>query len=152
MIAQYLPHAMAAILIAAIVLEVRTGRIPNWLTSLPFVLFVVGLILAEGPSGFYWQMGLAACVFALGLLLFAFAGFGAGAVKLMTGTALFIPLDKALASLGVFIAALFISAVVIVQLRKAMGSAQSKWHVMAKPVLPMSIPIGIAGLTALFWL
>lgn len=152
MIAQYIPVAMSAILIVAIGFEVRTGRIPNWLTLLPFLLFFAVLIWTDRITEFYWQLGLAAAVFAFGLLMFAVAGFGAGAVKLMTGLALFVPLDTAFYTFLTFMAAFFVSAVVIVQLRKIIGSEQSKWHVMSKAVLPMSIPIGIAGLAAFFWL
>jgi prepilin peptidase CpaA len=150
MIAPYVSFAIAAILLAAILLETKTGKIPNWLTLLPFVVFIAVLALTEDRSALYGQMGLAAAVFGFGLLLFAFAGFGAGAVKLMTGLALFIPLSEGLWTLGVFIVALFASAFIIVQLRKFVGSEQSSWYLMAKPVLPMSVPIGIAGLASLF--
>lgn len=152
MIAQYASFAMAAILIVAMLLEVRTGRIPNWLTLLPFVVFLGVLVAADDRAPFYWQMGLAAGVFAFGLLLFTFAGFGAGAVKLMTGVALFVPFAKGGYTLLVFVVALFASATLIVFLRKAFGSENSSWHAMTKSVSPMSIPIACAGLAAMFWL
>jgi Flp pilus assembly protein protease CpaA len=152
MIAQIVPWAMAAILILATGWQIRTGRIPNWLTLLPFVLFVGVVITAEDWTQFYGQAGLAVGVFAAGLLLFFFAGFGAGAVKLMTGLALFVPLSAALYTFLIFIVAMFISSFAIIQLRKSIGSEQSKWHLMANAVLPMSVPICIAGLAALFWL
>ncbi len=152
MIAQYAPMVVAAILIAAMGLEIKLGRIPNWLTLLPFVVFIGVLAAADDWTPFYWQIGLAAGVFVVGLVLFAVAGFGAGAVKLMTGLALFVPIEKAFYALLVFIVALFVSSFVIIQLRKVIGSEQSTWHLMANAVLPMSLPIGIAGLTALFWL
>ncbi|MDP5359679.1 MAG: prepilin peptidase, partial [Paracoccaceae bacterium] len=85
MIAQYAPFVMAAILIVAIVQEVKTGRIPNWLTFLPVALFVAVAVTAEDWTAVYWQLGLAGAVFLFGLVLFAFAGIGAGAVKLMAG-------------------------------------------------------------------
>mgnify|MGYP000267108029 CR=1 FL=1 len=40
MIAQYVPYAMAAVLLVAMVIELRTGKIPNWLTLVPFLLFI----------------------------------------------------------------------------------------------------------------
>lgn len=150
MIAQYATWVMAAILIVAMVLEIRTGRIPNWLTLLPFALFVGVLALADDRSLFYWQMGLAAGVFAFGLVMFAVSGFGAGAVKLMTGTALFIPFDKAFYTLLAFLAVFFISSFVFVQVRKAFGSEESSWHLMANAVLPLSFSIGCAGIIGLF--
>ena len=152
MITQLVPFAMAAILLAAMAIEVRKGRIPNWLTLLPFVVFAVVLLTGGDVWALMPQIYLALAVFVAGLLLFAVAGIGAGAVKLMTGLALFVPVGEAFFTLIVFISALFASAVIIVQLRKFAGSEQSKWHVMANAVLPMSIPIGIAGLASLFWL
>ncbi|WP_234417088.1 prepilin peptidase [Loktanella sp. Alg231-35] len=150
MIAQYVPVAMAAILIAAMVLEVRTGRLPNWLTLTPFALFAVVLFSAGDIWALMPQVYLGVGVFVAGLLLFAIAGIGAGAVKLMSGVALFVPVSEAFYTLMVFMTAFFVSAFVIVQLRKYAGSEQSKWYVMAHAVLPMSIPIGIAGLVSLF--
>ena len=152
MIAQYVPYAVAAILVVAMMLEVKTGRIPNWLTALPFVLFIVVLVLAEDRWALMPQVYFSLGMFVAGLVLFAVAGFGAGAVKLMTGVVLFIPLSEAFSTLAVFIVALFVCAIIIVQLRKVVGSDDSAWHIWRKPVMPMSLPIGIAGVASLFWL
>ena len=91
MLAEYATFAVAAILIVAMVLEIRTGRIPNWLTALPLVVFAGLLFVADDRNPLYSQLGLAAGVFVFGLLMFGIGGMGAGAVKLMAGTALFIP-------------------------------------------------------------
>lgn len=152
MIAQYVPIVMSAVLIAAMALELKVGRIPNWLTLIPLVLFVGVLAMAEDRTPFYWQFGIAAGVFVVGLLLYAFAGFGAGAVKLMSGLALFVPFAKGANTLLVFVGALFVVSFLIVQLRKFFADEQSKWFVWAKPVLPMSLPIGIAGIASFFLL
>ncbi len=152
MIAQYAPFAMAAILVLAMGFEMKTGRIPNWLTTIPILLFMVVFVAAENRSALYWQIGVAAAVFVVGLLFFAFAGLGAGAVKLMTGLALFVPLENGWGILAVYVGTLFVTAFVVIQLRKAVGSEQSSWHVMAKNILPMSVPIGLTGLAALFLL
>ncbi len=151
MITAYIPYLIAAILLVAMALELRTGRIPNWLTLLPFALFAVALIMADDWAVLLPQVYLAIAVFVAGLLLFAFAGFGAGAVKLMTGLVLFVPWGEAGYTLATFVAALFVCAFLIVQLRKAFGSETSGWHVWRKPVMPMSLPIGLAGLASLFW-
>ncbi|MEO1640692.1 MAG: prepilin peptidase [Pseudomonadota bacterium] len=146
----YALYVMAAILLAAVLLELKTGKIPNWLTLLPFLLFAVVAVMAEDRSAVIWPLVQAAVVFGIGLLLFAFAGFGAGAVKLMTGLALFVQADERLWSLGAFVVALFVTALIIVPVRKRLGSDDSTWHVMAKPVLPMSVPIALAGWAAIF--
>ena len=152
MIVELIPMAMAAVLVLAMVLEIKTGRIPNWLTLLPFVLFAVLLVMAEDRTALYWQIGLAAGVFVFGIVMFAIGGSGAGAVKLMTGTALFVPLSNALYTAIVFFVIFFVSSFIFVQLRKAIGSEGSSWHLMANAVLPLSFSIGCAGLVGMFLL
>lgn len=152
MTAQYAHFAIAAILIAAMLIELRTARIPNWLTLLPLFIFVDVLFFAEDRTPLYWQMGFAALVFVVGIVLFIFAGFGAGAVKLMSGLALFIPLEKGGYTLLIFFVAFFVVSFLIVQIRKVFASPDSKWPVLARPIIPTSLPIGIAGLAGLFLL
>ena len=150
MIAQYVSYAMAAVLVAAVVIELRTGKIPNWLTLLPFVLFIILAASGADRTFLAWQLGLAAIVFLIGIALFMFAGFGAGAAKLMTGVALFVPWDRGWYALIVFVVALFASAFVIVNLRKLAGSESSSWNVLAKNVMPMSVPLATMGFAVLF--
>ncbi|SFS12320.1 Flp pilus assembly protein, protease CpaA [Yoonia litorea] len=145
-------YAMAAVLIAAMLIELRTGRIPNWIAATPLLLFVVLAFITPDRTALYWQIGLAVAVFVGGLALFAVGGMGAGAVKLLGGTVLFVPLSKAFFTFLAFLAYFFICAFVVIQIRKLAGSEDSKWHVMAKQVIPLSLPIGLAGLTALFYL
>lgn len=152
MIAQYAAFAMAAILIVATLIELRSGRIPNWLTALPVVVFVAVAISDADWLALSWQIGLAVAVLLFGLLLFVVAGIGAGAVKLMAGVALFVPLDKAFAAFLILIGTFFVSAFIVVQLRKAIGSQDSNWHWLANAVLPMTIPIAAAGFAVLFLL
>jgi len=152
MIVELIPMAMAAVLVLAMALEIKTGRIPNWLTVLPFVFFAVLLVLAEDRTALYWQMALSAGVFVFGIVMFAIGGSGAGAVKLMTGTALFVPLSKAFYTSLVFLVIFFVSSFIFVQLRKAFGSEDSSWHLWANAVLPLSFSIGCAGLVGMFLL
>ncbi len=152
MIVDVIPLAMAAVLVVAMLLEIRTGRIPNWLTALPFILFGVLFFVVEDRTPLYWQMGLAAAVFVFGIVMFAIGGSGAGAVKLMTGTALFVPFATAFYAGIVFLLVFFTSSFVIVQLRKLIGSEDSSWHLMANAVLPLSFSIGTTGLIAMFLL
>ncbi len=152
MIVQYVHFALAAVLVVALAIEMRTGRIPNWLSLLPFVLFIVVAATADDRAALAWQLALSAGVFVAGLLLFAFAGFGAGAVKLMSGLALFIPLSQAVTALIIFVAMLFVGLLLVLGLRNVMGDENSKWHVLAKAVMPMSLPICVTGLAVLFWL
>ena len=138
MITQYATFAMAAILIVAVLLEMKTGRIPNWLTALPFVIFAGVLVMADDRTPLYWQMGLAGGVFVFGLIMFAIGGMGAGAVKLMSGTVLFIPQEDAFYTLIDYLVVLFVSTFVIVQILKMIGSETSSWNLMANAVIPLS--------------
>lgn len=147
----YVPILMSLILIAAMGIEARSGKIPNLLTLLPFILFMLVLVTSPDPNAFGPQLIGAVVVLVIGLVLFAVAGFGAGAVKLLTGLALFVPQDQALAVLGIFVAAIFLISILTLQIRKYFGTANSDWVVLSTAVMPMSWPIGIAGLS-LFWL
>ena len=146
----YANVAMAAILVDAMLIELRTGRIPNWLTLLPVALFVVVIAMADDRVAMLYQLALAAGVFVIGLLSFASCAIGAGAVKLIAGLSLFIPLNKAFYTLLIFFAVFFVGAFFFVQIRKRFGSEESSWYVMAKAVIPRSFPICIAGLFGLF--
>jgi prepilin peptidase CpaA len=141
---------MAAILIAAMALEIRTGRIPNWLTAVPCVVFAAVLVLADDRAALYWQLGLSAVVFVLGVIMFAVGGMGAGAVKLLAGTVLFVPWENAFYTLLVYLGVFFVSSVIFVQVRKMFGSEDSAWHVMANAVIPLSFSIGVAGIIGMF--
>ena len=146
----YANAAMAAVLIVAMLIELRTGRIPNWLTLVPVGIFIAVLALADDRSALLFQLGLAVALFVLGIVLFSVGAIGAGAVKLLAATTLFIPLGVAFYTFLVFLAVFFVSAFVFVQLRKLFGSEDSRWHVMAKAVIPLSFPICVAGLVGMF--
>ncbi|MDX8348792.1 A24 family peptidase [Cognatiyoonia sp. IB215446] len=139
-------YAMAVVIITAMVIEARTGKIPNWLTIIPVLLFVV-LVFVAPPAHLWWQLAFAAAIFGFGLFLFSSRGFGAGAVKLMGGVALFMPLTNGFIIAIAFIVIMLVSTFLVVQVRRVFGSEDSTWHVLAKPVVPMSLPI---GLTAFF--
>ncbi|SFR38017.1 Type IV leader peptidase family protein [Yoonia tamlensis] len=150
MIAQYIPYAMAAILMIAVAIDIRTARMPNWLTLLPVVLFIVQIVTAGDPSAYGWQLAQGAIVFVLGIGLFSVGGMGAGAVKLLAGTALLIPTANGWYALAGFLGVVFVLFPIIISLRKAFGSKDSKWAVMARQILPMSLPIAAAGLLGMF--
>ncbi|MDO6590692.1 MULTISPECIES: A24 family peptidase [Rhodobacterales] len=151
MIAQYIPYAMAAVLILALCIDIRTARMPNWLTLLPVVLFIVQIATSGDPSAYGWQLAQGAIVFVLGIGLFAVGGMGAGAVKLLAGTALLIPTSNAWIAVVGFLGAVFVLFPIIIWTRKAIGSEDSKWAVLARQILPMSLPIAAAGLLGMFY-
>ena len=150
MIATYAAYAMTVLIIVAVIIEARTGKLPNWLTIIPPVLFVIVAFNAPDLTPIWWQLAFAAAVFAFGLFLFTSGGFGAGAVKFMGGVALFMPLVNGFVIAIVFILAMLGCTFLVVQIRKLIGSEESAWHVMAKPVMPMSLPIGMTALVAMY--
>jgi prepilin peptidase CpaA len=151
MIPQYMPYAMTAVLILALCIDIRTARMPNWLTLLPVVLFIVQIATSGDPSAYGWQLVQGAIVFGLGIGLFAVGGMGAGAVKLLAGTALFIPTSNGWIALAGFLCGVFVLFPIVIAIRKAIGSEDSKWAVLARQILPMSLPIAIAGLLGMFY-
>ena len=151
MLAHYAPYVMAVVLVVAFFMEIRVGRIPNWLSAIPYLMFVLVVVLADERSEFLWQVGLAAAVFVFGLIMFAIGGMGAGAVKLLTGTVLFIPLSSAFNAMMVYFVVFFSSLLVFVQIRKYFGSEDSKWHLMANNVLPLSFTIAVTGIMGMFY-
>lgn len=150
MITQYIPYVMSAILIVAVMIDVRTARMPNWLTLLPVVLFIVQVGVSETPSAFTWQLVQGLIVFLLGIGLFAAGGIGAGAVKLMAGTALIVPTSSAFYAIFGFVGSVFVLFPIVIMVRKAIGSDDSKWAVLSRQILPMSLPIAVAGLLGMF--
>jgi prepilin peptidase CpaA len=150
MIGTYVPYLVIAVVAVAMVIELRIGKIPNWLSLLPFLLFIAVAASVPDRSVLIWQLVFAVAVFAAGLLLFAFAGFGAGAVKLMSGLALFIPLAKGWIALAVFIGSLFLAGLIIARLRKMVGGEDSAWKVMNSNVMPMTVPMMLTCIAVFF--
>lgn len=75
--------AFAGLLAAAAVIDGRTYRIPNWIPIALTVLFAVAVFASGKPVADYWtNAALAAGVLAIGYLLYAFTGMGAGDAKL----------------------------------------------------------------------
>ena len=108
--------------------------------------------MADDRGPLYWQLGLSVAVFVAGFALFAVGGMGAGAVKLLAGTVLFIPFALSFYALLVFFGVFFVSSFFFVQMRKLLGSEDSSWHLMAHQVLPLSFSIGVAGIVGMFFL
>lgn len=152
MIATLIPYAVAATLIAATLIDMRTGKIPNWLSLVFMGLFAVLVAVSPDKMVFAWQFGFALIAFALGLILYAFLGFGAGAVKLLFGAALFLPMDHPVKIVGLLLLTLFIGGLLVNMIRAKYGSDDSKWKVMRDRVMPLSLPVTVTSLIGIFWL
>ena len=143
-------YVVAALLVVAAILDAKNAKIPNWLVGLFVVVFVGKVVLFPQSVDFAWQLVFAVCVLIGGFGLFATGGFGAGAVKLMTVTALFMPLDR-LGILGLtLLAGIIVSLIVFGLLRSMFGAEDSGWKVLQKRVIPMAVPIGATGIIGMF--
>lgn len=95
-----LDGALLAVVCLAAVLDLRTRRIPNWLT-------VSGLVLALGLRGimgmdpFLGGLMAAGVAFLLCLPIFALGGLGGGDVKLLTAAGAFLGMDRLWGALAV---------------------------------------------------
>ena len=79
--------ALAAVAVIATYTDLRTRRIPNWLT-LPAILFGFALGFAtDGGPGVLASLGTVALCGGVFLVLFLLGGMGAGDVKMMSAVA-----------------------------------------------------------------
>lgn len=152
MIAELIPYAVAATLIAATLIDLRTGKIPNWLSYFFFGLFIALVAVSPDRTVFAWQLGFALVAFGIGLVLYALLGFGAGAVKLLFGAALFLPMDHPVKIIGLLLLTLFLGGLFVNMARKQFGSEDSAWRVLKERIMPMSLPVTATSLIAMFWL
>jgi len=106
--------ATAAVLLIALVCDVRVGRIPNWLT---FPAMAGGLtyhVCAEGAQGMAFSAGGLAVGLAVFVVFYLLGGMGAGDVKLMAAVgALLGPKDALWSALATAAAGGVYAALVI---------------------------------------
>ena len=138
-----------ALLVVAAVWDMRMARIPNWLVLLFLPLFALKAFLFPQDVDLLWQIVFAAVVFAAGFGLFAAGAIGAGAVKLMAATALFMPMDR-LGVIGLTLLAAVIGGLILFgTLRNMFGAEDASWACLRKRIIPMAVPIAVTGVTAL---
>lgn len=152
MIAILIPYAVAVTLIAATLIDLRTGKIPNWLSYIFIGLFGVLVLVSPDKVALAWQFGFALLAFGVGLLLYALLGFGAGAVKLLFGAALFLPMEHPIKIVGLLLLTLFLGGLIVNIVRVKFGSDDSRWKVLRERVMPMSLPVAATSLIGIFWL
>lgn len=141
-LADLLVAVLAAMLIVAVIGDVRERRIPNWLNgaialgAIPFWI-ASGLGLAEIGI----QIGAALVVFLLFAIAFRFGAMGGGDVKLLAALALWLP---PLAMLKLL--------VVMSLAGGALTLAMALRHRLARAEGKLKIPYGVAIAFGGFWL
>lgn len=151
MIATYIPFVVALLLTYACVTDMRDGRIQNWISLALIALFAVVAVIYGDVAAALWQIAWAIAVLCLGLALYAFVGFGAGAVKLLAAAALFLPLRPG-ALLGILLLTMFLLGLVVTLVRASLGTEKSRWKMLRERTMPLSLPVAATCLLGMFWL
>lgn len=79
---------LAGLLVTGALTDIECRRLPNWLTSAVAILYSIFVIVSLTPVDWMSACLVAALVFAVGFVGFAFQFLGGGDVKLMSGLAL----------------------------------------------------------------
>lgn len=150
LLAALVPVGVALLLLYAGYSDLRRLQIPNWITLLLILGFVViapSLPTAEISS----RLIVAAVAFAVGFVLFALNTMGAGDVKLFSGLLLFVPSGDVALFMLIFSATLMVGIATIVLMRRALSTQMASFKSISTPgVFPMGISISAAGLICLF--
>ena len=167
-IAQPYLYALMALLLPAMLFDIRQHRVPNWLT-LPFWLIGIVLhIILGGWSGFLDSSYGLLLMLALMLPFYLVGLMGAGDVKLMTAVGAIVGIDATLqVALGIVITGFFMSVAILAKqrlfpglltrMRSIIGASiadrraayQQPTHEQKQLVLPYAVPITFGTLIAL---
>src|SRR5438067_560156 len=82
--------ALAVVLVTAIGTDLRSSRIPNWLTFSAMGFALVGHAWLNGFSGALFSLAGLGTGLGLFLVIYYFGNFGAGDVKLMAAVGAFV--------------------------------------------------------------
>lgn len=113
---------LVGLLLVAAVTDVRSYRIPNWVCVAVVVLFAVAAIVGMNLERIWPHMVVGAAVFAVGYLLYALTGMGAGDAKLGAAIALWVGPASFQIWLIYFALAMLALAIALVGVRRAMLS------------------------------
>jgi prepilin peptidase CpaA len=83
-----------ALLIYAVLSDLRWMRIPNWLTAAIALLFPLAALVTQVPVAWVSHLAAGGLVFGICILLFLFGWMGGGDVKLLGGVALWVGLAR----------------------------------------------------------
>ncbi len=103
-LALLLPTILTFLLLTAIITDIKSFRIPNWLNLILLILYPIALIVFD--TAMQWQYGLLGftAIFAVGYVLFIFNIAGGGDVKLLAVLGLWIGWGQSLVTFILFMA------------------------------------------------
>ena len=84
---------LAALLAIGAIIDVRSRRLPNWLTASVVFLYLPYVWFSPSPVDWQGALMVGGTCFVVGFALFAFNFMGGGDVKLISGVALWAGLD-----------------------------------------------------------
>lgn len=143
--------AFAALMLAAIVWDARTYRIPNWISLALVALFAAAALASGKPLiGFWPHLAVAAAFFGLGYLLYAFTGMGAGDAKLAAASGLWMGLPGLY--LWSFALALAMTALAfgLIALRRLLPAGDRPRILQKGAPAPLGMALGAAAIAASF--
>jgi len=136
---------------AAVIIDARTYRIPNWLTGAIAGLGLV-FVIVTAPQTLLVNLAVAAATLAIGFGLYRFASFGAGDAKLFAavmiwfGAAGVVPL---LFWFGVACGVLVVLLLIGRRINFPEGSGLANWRPFQKGApVPLALAIGPAAIAA----
>jgi len=132
---------LLAVVALAAALDLRTRRIPNWLTVSAFALALV-LRAIMGVDPFLGGLTAAGVAFLLCLPVFALGGLGGGDVKLLTAVGAFLGMDRLWGALAATAIAGGVFALVTVIRRRRLKETAWNFYMISKKLPTRSAYVG----------
>lgn len=143
---------LVPLLLATILYDLRYLRLPNAISLLMLLLFVLWAPFALAPSQILWRAVVAGVVLGIGLGAFAARLIGGGDVKVLAALMLFLPLRGLPHYFLAFGLCLLAGTAMVLALRRTPLAKASRWQVLtATGRFPVGLAIGGAGLIFLMW-
>lgn len=138
--------ALAPLLIAVAVSDLRRLRIPNSYCLSAVALFAASAVAGLAPD-YALRIAVAVSVLVLGFVAYCLKLFGGGDVKFMAALLLFVPVDSLQVYAFVFSAAMVAGIAAFLSLKRLPAAAALNWRSMAPGrQMPMGVPIALSGL------
>ena len=122
---------LVLLVLIASLLDLRTRRIPNWLTVSGFAM-ALAFRLPQGGGAFLDGLAAGLIAFAISLPFFALGGFGGGDVKLLAAVGAFLGLDRLWVALLVTALAGGALALVAVIQQRRLGTTIANLYVVMR--------------------
>lgn len=145
---EYLPLILLApVLLTVAYFDLRFMRIPDILTLIVLAVFVVTVAVFP-PADLWTRVIVAASVFGLGFIGFAFRLIGGGDVKILSALMLVVPTSGIVVFANVFSASMFAGILLVLAIRQVPQINSLGWKSFGgSHKFPMGLSIALAGLS-----